>query len=156
MKILSSIIRKYLSSKNIGIWINRYLPATIITLVVSIFIFLLLLPISRVLASYAASIADTIIYYLIIFQKDLRVQMLSDDQSLFFRLIKFIRGVLIEFGPAEFLDTYIIRPSLFFYASILFDPTIFTLAITVILADLIFHLFAIIGFEINKDLNKTS
>ncbi len=139
---------------NIRVWINRYLPATIAALVLSTLVFILILPFNKLLAAYCASISDTLIYYVIILGKDFKNELIKNDSSLLIKILIFIRSILIEFGPAEILDTYFIRPALLYYASKLFTPNLLTIIVTIIFADIIFHFMAIIGFEINKKIKK--
>ena len=134
----------------IRVWINRYLPATIAALILSALVFILILPFNKLLASYCASISDTLIYYVIILGKDFKNEFKKTSKSFIIKILVFIRSVLIEFGPAEILDTYFIRPALLYYASEFFAPNLLTVIATIIFADIIFHSIAILGFEINK------
>ena len=65
-------------------------------------------------------------------------------------LFKTARNIILEFGPAEYLDSFILRP-FYLFTFPLFIPN-FALAITLgnIAADLTFYIPSIISYEIRK------
>ncbi len=68
-----------------------------------------------------------------------------------------LRSLVIEFGLAEALDSLLIRPLVMYYVPYLFSDFNTGIIAAKLLADVIFYIPAIVGYEMNKKyLNKPS
>ena len=63
---------------------------------------------------------------------------------------KTARDILIEFGPAELLDSLLVRPLFMFIAPQLVGPYALGVFVGKIAADLVFYSVAVIGYEARK------
>jgi len=138
-------------------WVRRYLPSeivgTIASLVAAIWAFTA--SDSLVVAAVAATLAEGIGFYGVFavrqlwrFGRSPRVaarRRLSAKVSL--TLVLTARSMAVEFGPAELLDTILIRPFLMFAVPALLGPTWYAWLIGKIAADLVFYAVAILSLE---------
>ena len=138
-------------------WANRYVPAeiaAIITAIAGATIGFVLSHGNGVAAAFCGAMGENVGYYGVILFRDIR----SSSQKLKRKgkrygklaLYKNIRNILVEFGPAEVLDSFVIRP---FWMWVL--PTLlnnFTLGIIVakFAADITFYASAIMSYELRK------
>jgi len=107
-----------------------------------------------IIAAYIGTWADNFGYYGIILFKDLRERRKKDKGVKSVGFLKVLRNLTIEFGPAEYLDSFLLRP---FYLTVvpLFIP-FYNIAIIVgtVLADITFYLPTILGYESRKKVFK--
>lgn len=63
-------------------------------------------------------------------------------------------NLIIEFAPAEIIDNLFIRPFLMFYVPQHIEPYILGFLIGKLIADALFYIFAIAGYETKKRLQR--
>ena len=137
-------------------WIKRYGPSQLAAFILAVlganlgmFLFN-----NIIIAAYIATWADNFGYYGIILFKDLRNRRKKDKGFKSVGLLKVIRNLTIEFGPAEYLDSFFLRP---FYLTVvpLFIP-FYNIAIIIgtVLADITFYLPTVLGYESRKKIFK--
>ena len=63
-----------------------------------------------------------------------------------------LRSVAVEFGPAELIDSVVVRPVAFYLGPLILDNTIAGWIFGKLVSDLAFYLFAISSYERFKDL----
>lgn len=61
-----------------------------------------------------------------------------------------VRSVAAEFGPAELLDTFLVRPALLWAASALWGGTLAAWLVGKLAADAVFYAVAISSFEVGR------
>ncbi|HSX32454.1 MAG TPA: hypothetical protein VLF43_04270 [Candidatus Saccharimonadales bacterium] len=63
-----------------------------------------------------------------------------------------LRGMMVEFGPAEIVDSFAVRPGLLYIIPFLMGEANYAIAFLIakITADLVFYGFAIIGYEVRR------
>ena len=61
-----------------------------------------------------------------------------------------LRNMLIEFGPAELLDSFLVRPASFYVLPLLTNNFFAGIIAGKLLADVVFYGIAIIGYELRK------
>ena len=142
--------------KKILEWVKRYAPAEIFATLGAVIganaVFLLTQ--NRVVSAYAGAMGDTICFYLVMLTRDIIagiVQHKSNNKE--YRassLAKDTRNILIEFGPAEILDTLIIRPFLMYFFSSALSSYAFGILLGKISADIVFYFPTIISYELRK------
>jgi hypothetical protein len=140
-----------------GEWTRRYLPAEIIATITAItgaFVGHRLTG-SLAVAAICGTVGENIGYYGYFVCTETARHYRGHSQHPPLRRVlltagKTLRDMLVEFGPAEFFDSFFFRP-LFMYLGPKFIP-IFALGILAgkIAADLIFYTFAITGYEFRK------
>ncbi|HLC66314.1 MAG TPA: hypothetical protein VJK52_01605 [Candidatus Nanoarchaeia archaeon] len=140
-------------SAKIREWIGRYGIAELWSFAIGLVLTVLFYSAfqSIVGSAFVGSFVQTAVFYLVIAYRDVRERMLRDGKQFGLTSVwKLTRNMILEFGPAEYLDTFIIRPFLFSIFP-LFVP-LYPLAITLatVVADITYYLPVISTYEIRK------
>ncbi|MFA6065110.1 MAG: hypothetical protein WCW44_04965 [archaeon] len=142
--------------KKIIEWIKRYAPAEVFAIAgallgASISLFLTNNPI---VSAYGATLGETILYYGFILARDMYISNKEHKKSnLKYTLVSFlknIRNLLIEFTPAEVLDTLLIRPFCMYLFPLLLGNFYLGILAGKIAADVVFYIPVIMGYEFRK------
>lgn len=137
-------------------WLKRYVPAELLSTAATIISGLLVLHLwhNHVAMAIAATWAGNIFYFGTILICDIvfanKQLKLADRRYTVASFLKNMRAFIVEFGIAEVLDSFVIRPMLLYYIPILIDSTFWGLLTGKILADITFYVPAIIGYEVAK------
>lgn len=138
-------------------WLARYIPAEIIATFTAISSALLAhhLSGSLAVAAIAGTIGENIGYYSYFAIREAARHYQGHRQHPPLRrtlliTVKTVRDMLVEFGPAEFLDSFIFRPLFMFWGPQLVPNFAAGILLGKIAADLIFYTFAIVGYEYRK------
>jgi ornithine decarboxylase len=125
-------------------WLNRYVPAEAAAIVGAVLAAWLVdrLHIAAATA-FAGAIGETLAFYAVIVACDAAK-----------RTRAMLRGLLIEFGVAESVDTFLVRPLAMYVASALIGQTLLGVVLGKLAADVVFYGLAITGYEINRAMNK--
>ena len=133
------------------VWLRRYLPAELVCLPA-----VLLgawagnaLADNLTVAALGATWAEVVAYYLVIIARDLRA---NAGLGLARGIVVTARDALLEFGPAEFLDSLVIRPAALFAGMTLIPDLITGVIIGKFIADLFFYAPTVIAFELRTSL----
>ncbi|HTE58251.1 MAG TPA: hypothetical protein VK694_05910 [Verrucomicrobiae bacterium] len=139
-------------------WLARYLPAEITGTITALGGFWIAYQTtgSLAVAAVCGTIGENVGYYGVISLREvLRYWQSHHHHARLKRLwltgVHTIRDMLVEFGTAEILDSFVVRPGLFYLL-----PTTFSnhkavaLIAAKLVADLVFYTFAIIGYEVRK------
>jgi len=108
-----------------------------------------------IVAGFVGTWADNLGFYGVITYRDLKAKGKNKKitSANFFR---FLRNMIVEFGPAEYLDSFIIRP---FYLSVFpyfIDNYTLAIFIATILANITYYIPTIISYEFRKKVFKES
>ena len=87
-------------------------------------------------------------YYGLIIFRDLNKKKQKGEQITFPGVLKILRNIAIEFGPAEYLDSFVIRPAAMYFFPKLTGNVPLGLFLGKISADVTFYLPAILTYEI--------
>jgi hypothetical protein len=98
---------------------------------------------------FAAVIAETVAFYTVLFVRDLRHRS-STRRPGGRALWTTLRNLLVEFGPAELLDTFAVRPLAMYVAATVVGDMLTGVILGKIAADAVFYTLAIIGYEVCK------
>lgn len=133
-------------------WFKRYAVAEIFAILTAILTAIATKELFGIiiLSAFVATWSDNIVYYGIIAFNDLK----NKKNFGFVTLIKQTRDMIFEFGPAEYLDSFIIRP---FYLSVFpYFINNYSLSILIgsVAAGLTFYIPAIVFYEIRKKIFK--
>jgi hypothetical protein len=103
-----------------------------------------------VISSYIATWSDNVIYYSLMSYRDLKTRKKKDKKIAISGFFKVFRNVITEFGPAEYLDSFLIRP--FFMATALISINNSSLAFLIgsVAANITFYIPVIISYELRK------
>lgn len=100
------------TKRKLSEWFGRYgwpsIHATVAEFLVAVFTYHL--SGSMILSAVLASWADNFVFYGIVAWKDLKERRTKDRRVSFFGLLKVSRNLFVEFGPAEYIDSFLVRP----------------------------------------------
>ena len=97
--------------------------------------------------AYAGAIGEAIAFYAVVFVRDQRRSSRRSGGSSPWQTL---RGLLMEFGPAELLDTFAVRPLAMYLATVLIGHVATGVLVGKVAADVVFYTLAIIGYEIRR------
>jgi ornithine decarboxylase len=131
------------------IWARRYLPAELIGLVAALAAALAAFRLtgSGAAAAFAGTAGEAVGYYATIAVRDLRRHR-AGGAARWQALVRTGRDAAIEFGPAEIVDSLVVRPGLMFAGPLLTGSLIVGTLLGKVAADIVFYTFAIGGYEL--------
>ncbi|WP_327582774.1 hypothetical protein OHA25_43660 [Nonomuraea sp. NBC_00507] len=98
--------------------------------------------------AFAGSLGETIAFYAVLLVRDVRARRRSDPQRP--AVYVTVRGLLVEFGPAEVADTLVVRPFAMYVGPMIVADAAMGVALGKFAADLVFYTLAIIGYELRR------
>jgi hypothetical protein len=129
-------------------WLARYAPAEAAAILGALLAAALVGPFGVAAATaYAGAIGDGVGFYGVLFVRDLRRQPRRRG-----RIASTLRGLAMEFGPAELLDTLLVRPLAMYLAAQWLGNAALGVATGKIAADVVFYACAIMAYELRKHL----
>ena len=137
-------------------WLKRYLPAELLSTALTIIAALAAYRLTgnRIATALMATWVGNISYFGYILYKDIadtRKELYASGKnysSYTFR--KNIRALVVKFGPAELLDSLIVRPLLMYYLPIFTGNIALGTILAKFAADITFYLPAIVSYELSK------
>ncbi|HNT29405.1 MAG TPA: hypothetical protein PKL83_00455 [bacterium] len=137
-------------------WVKRYAPAEVVAICTALLgagLFHLLFR-NSITTALAGTWGENLGYYSVIIWQDTRRQS-RDRRATGERyraqdVLLLIRNLVIEFGPGEYLDSFIIRPGCMYLFPRLTGNVMLGIAIGKIVADVIFYIPTIIAYEVRK------
>ena len=154
-------VKKGLKNK-IKEWIKRFLPAEIAGSMLAIIASYLTLHSTnnKILAAYAGAIGDTAGFYIVIIvQSSLaqHKQLKSENKRFTFHtFLHVFKNMLIEFGPAEILDSLFLRPFFMYIFPVLLHNYSIGILAGKVASDIGFYIPVIISHELRVLLSKKS
>ncbi len=142
--------------KKLKEWFKRYLPAEISGTIGAILVaqVVFLITENRILSAYAGTIGEGISFYGTIFIReqinDLKKSKEKGKKHGIKEFSKTIRNLLVEFGPAEFLDSILIRPFFMYLFPVIIGNFAIGLFVGKIVADIVFYIPTIVMYELKK------
>jgi ornithine decarboxylase len=132
-----------------GEWFRRYAPAELGAIVGAV---LAATAVDRfgsaAATAYAGAIGETIVFYGVLFVRDLSAQRAGRSPG---RAVgRTVRDLVLECGPAELLDTLVARPLAMYLATQAVGSAWLGVVLGKVAADVVFYTVAIIGYEIRK------
>jgi hypothetical protein len=144
----------------LGEWLLRFLPAELIGTLLAVLSSYYTLSFSgnKILAAYMGAIGNSIGFYGLIFLQDIFIlrkqRRITNAQLTSGDYMRVLKIMLLEFGPAELLDSLLLRP----FAMYIFPLIIHNYAIAILVAklasDIIFYIPVIISYELRMSKNK--
>jgi DNA-binding SARP family transcriptional activator/tetratricopeptide (TPR) repeat protein len=101
-------------------------------------------------AALAGSIGEAIGFYAVIIGRDLRRERATSARPR--SVPRTVRDVLVEFGPAELVDTFGARPLAMYLGPVLVGSLTAGILVGKLAADVVFYTLAIIGYELRASL----
>jgi len=135
---------------------KRYFPAEIFSIMGALLgaQIVFILTGNRILSAYAGAIGDNLFYYgLIVIREiitDAKHSKNNNQKHGIKGLLKTIRNIMVEFGPAEFLDSLILRPFCLYLFPILLKNYTMGIIVGTVAASFVFYIPTIIAYELRK------
>lgn len=111
------MIKKTRKTHKIREWLIRYVPSEIAAVIMSYLGFICIWNLSDhnlAAASYGSAMAENVGFYGVMlireFLREKREALLKNKPYGFSGILKTLVGLLVEFGPGEILDSFVIRP----------------------------------------------
>jgi len=141
-------------------WVARYLPLEVLgTLAALLGAWLAFgLTDSLILAALAGTVAETVGYYALVVVRGVRAHLTSDRvrrvpsrawRGLLAATLA-LRSLAAEFGPAEVLDTALVRPALMLAVPAAWGGHPAAWLVGKLLADVVFYVVTIVSFELGR------
>lgn len=113
---------------------------------------------SIVVAAVAGTVAEGVGYYALVVVRGIRGHLASPRVGRVrpraaragLAVALTVRGMLAEFGPAEVLDTFVVRPALLVAAAAWLGPNPTGWLVGKLAADVVFYAVAIVSFELGR------
>jgi uncharacterized membrane protein YeiH len=137
-------------------WLKRYLPAEIISMILTVVSAELAFGYTenKLTTALVATVIGNTAYFGCILLTDMlatRKHCLLNQQTYTLHVFfKNIRALGVEFGIAEVFDTLLIRPFLMYYLPILLNSLPWGTFLAKVTADITFYIPAIISYELSK------
>jgi hypothetical protein len=127
-------------SRRVRTWLRRYGPAELVAIVGAIAGYALVdcFTSSGAAAAYGAAVGDNLAYYGLLLAREARTR----------GLLAALPAFVVEFGPAEVLDTALVRPACIALAVHAFGPV--GVVVAKLVADLVFYVPVIITYEATR------
>jgi hypothetical protein len=129
-------------------WLARYAPAEAGAIAGALAAAAVVGPFGLAAATaYAGAIGDGVGFYSVLLVRDLRRQRPGPG-----RLGSTVRGLVMEFGPAEVLDSVLVRPLAMYLAARWLGSAAAGVIVGKLAADAVFYALAIMAYELRKHL----
>jgi hypothetical protein len=135
----------------VGEWVRRYGPAELLALIGAFAGWLAadLATGNALVAAYGAAIGDNVAYYGLLATREVRARSRAAPGSRLGAGVRAFGVLAIEFGPAEALDSLVVRPACVAIGVAALGPAAGVLAAK-LLADLVFYVPVIAAYELRK------
>jgi hypothetical protein len=128
-------------------WFARYAPAEVGAIVGAVLGAAMADPFGIAVATaYAGSIGEGIGFYAVLLARDLRRLPVRRGRP----VAHTVRGLMFEFGPAELVDSLLVRPVAMYLGARLVGNTLGGVVVGKLAADAVFYTLAIIAYETRK------
>lgn len=131
-------------------WLRRYLPAEALATCCALLGGLLASLANPALAALGGTWGENVGYYGAILTRDLRARRARDERLTPAGVLRVLRNILLEFGGAELLDSFVVRPAAMFTMIGLTGSLPLGLILGKVIADLAFYSAAIGAYELRK------
>jgi hypothetical protein len=128
--------------QRVGAWLRRYLPAEILSVFAALLVADVAWQVSGnpAVASVAGAWGETATYYVTMFSRDL-----ARNPG---ELLVTTRDLILEFGPTEALDSFVLRPALMYTAGRLLADVSLGVIVGKLIADVVFYIPTITSYEL--------
>ena len=138
---------------NAGNWLRRFLPAEIAGTLTAVAASQIVYRSSGnpVAAAFAGSIGETLGFYTIIIIRDTLAETRKlravGKKSGLITWLRLLKNILIDFGPAELLDSFLVRPSLMYLFPLWISNYSLGILAGKFASDAVFYIPVIITYE---------
>ena len=133
-------------------WLRRYGPAELysfIAVLAASKLFLFLTG-SIVITAFLSAWVMNFVFYGTIIYSDLMSHKKKKRKITFKDYLKQARNMLMEFGPSEYLDSFVIRPFFLIFFPYFIKDYLLAVSAATITADIIYFVPVIVSYELRK------
>ena len=140
----------------IGELSKRYLPAEVAGTLSALLVAGLAFNLTGnlIISAFAGTWAENIGYYSHIFISDIRKRLKTDRHKGISHIIcassREIKSMLVEFGPAEFIDSFMSRPFLLYIFPVMTGDFVLGIILGKFTADILFYIPTVFMYELKK------
>ena len=137
-------------------WLRRYIPAEITGLFAAVLagVFFYTMTNSAVITAHSGVWGENIGFYgtIIVMSVSRSIKYHHNQQSAygFASFARDARNIVLEFGPAEAIDSLVTRPFMMYICQRIFGDVVFGLVTGKLAADIMFYIPTIIAYELRK------
>lgn len=143
--------------EKLKVWGARYLPAElyslIVTMIAAVFTFASTNN-NHLITALVATWAGSAVYFGYILAVDIRYarqqRHAHGHPYCFQTFVQNVEALVVEFGVAELVDLFVIRPVMMYYVPLWMDDLILGTLVAKLAADMTFYIPAIIGYELSR------
>jgi hypothetical protein len=130
-------------------WLARYAPAELAAIVGAVLAATVVDRFGVAAATaYAGAIGEGVAFYAVLFARDLRANRAGRSGG---RAVgRTVRNLVLEFGPAEVLDTAAVRPLAMYLGTVAVGQAWLGVILGKIAADVVFYVLAITSYELRR------
>lgn len=137
-------------------WIRRYFVAEILSFLTTLLAatFAYRITSNKIITALSATWGGNISYFGYILIRDIfgtrRKYEANKKTYTGASLLKNVRALILEFGVAEVIDSFFVRPALMYYLPIWINDLSLGILLAKTVADITFYIPAVIGYELSK------
>ncbi|HRO42124.1 MAG TPA: hypothetical protein PL009_04785 [Flavipsychrobacter sp.] len=109
---------------------------------------------NKILAAYVGALSENIGFYGTIIVGDIIKAKRSSELWTWKHSLPVLRNILLEFGGAELLDSFVMRPGMIYLFTTLFTPYEFGALVGVVVSDVVFYAMAVLSAELTRKFRK--
>lgn len=142
--------------KKVREWLKRYLAIEIVGTITALLGAGIARALSNnlILVAYCGSLGESIGFYATVLVQHIIIakknQRAINKRFSFRILIKMVTNIVLEFGPAGFIDGLLLRPFYMYIFPILLHHFMLGILVGKIIGDISFYAIVIISYELNK------
>lgn len=137
---------------NVREWSIRYIPSEIIASISAVLSATFIYSITKnsVLTAIAGTWGENLGYYGSIFIRDILITKKKTYHTKVIHYAKVIRNLILEFGLAEILDSFLVRPFTMYLFPLIINNLPIGILLGKLVADIIFYIPTIFSYELRK------
>lgn len=109
---------------------------------------------NKILAAYVGALSENMGFYGAIIVGDVIKAKRNAEHWRWMQVFTVLRNVLLEFGGAELLDSFVLRPWLIYFFTTVFAVYELGALVGVVVSDIVFYGLAVASAEITKKFRK--
>lgn len=133
-------------------WLNRYLIAELISILFAMLsaYFADMILHNPLVTALAATWMSNVGFYGAIVYRDIKAKKKLHGKVTLRIYLKTFIGMSVEFGPAEYLDTFVVRPFILYLFPIIFGNLALGIFLGIMAANITYYVPVIVSYEMKK------
>jgi hypothetical protein len=147
---------KNFTKQNVVKWLRRYGYPLLFATLAEFLSALLAYHLSGdlLLSAAVATIVWNLVFFFFIVYKEVKERRAKDGRITLVSIIKVVRNLIIDFGPAEYLDGFLFRPFLLVIFPMFISPYFFGVIVGLTVAEIVYIAAVLVSYQTRKKLLK--